>query len=405
MELVLTILILLVTTRLFGELTERARYPAMFGEIAAGVLLGPFILGIVYPNPELKGIADLGVFMLIFLAGLEMSLEEIGRALRESSVIIALTAFFFTFSAGFILAKIFYLNALTSIFFALCLALPALPVSIRILMDLEVIESLVGRTIVAAAIFSDIFGLMLLGIIIDIAEKSEAISLISIVTTLIKVLLFISLIIIVNKLVNLSAGRIRFSRKYLNIIIQNLKGQEPLFAITTVFVLLFAGIASYIGLHFIVGTFFGGLLVSRDIVGRDNFTKVKNVVSSISMGFLAPIFFAYIGLILSASFISQLMFAILTIMVAVSGAITGGFFGSRFAGFPDRDSLAIGIGLNSRGVMEIIIAEVALSKGIITSEIFSILVLMSVVTTLLTPPLLRRTMSNLPSVPAQSGIK
>jgi len=403
MELLIAILILLVTTRLFGEFTERARYPAMFGEIAAGVILGPLVLGIVYPNPELKGIADLGVFMLIFLAGLEMSIEEISKALRESSVIIALTAFFFTFSTGFILAKIFYLNEITSIFFALCLALPALPVSIRVLMDLAVLESPVGKTIVAAAIFSDIFGLMLLGIIINIAEKSEAISIVSIGTVLIEVLLFIVLIIIVNKIVNLSAGRVLFSRKYLNIIIQNLKGQESLFALTTVFVLAFAGIASYIGLHFIVGTFFGGLLVSREIIGRDNFSKVKNVVSSISMGFLAPIFFAHIGLILSASFISQLSLAVLTILVAVSGAITGGFFGARFAGFPDRESLAIGIGLNSRGVMEIIIAEVALTKGIITPEIFSILVLMSVVTTLLTPPLLRRMISKTPSMSSQSG--
>jgi Kef-type K+ transport system membrane component KefB len=180
-----------------------------------------------------------------------------------------------------------------------------------------------------------------------------------------------------------------FIEHQLNSLLSVLKGKESLFAIFFVFILLFASLTEAVGLHFIIGSFFAAMLIDKDLVGEKHLTTFHNTTNSMTMGFLAPIFFAGIGLEFKFSSINNygLLFAILG--VSFASKIIGGYFGGRFARLSHRTSIALGFGLNARGIMELVIANIAYRAGLIGVEIFSMLVIMGLVTTLSTPFLLK----------------
>ena len=149
------LLILLVTARLFGELFERMRQPSMIGEIIAGMILGPSVLDLIHRTEEIKVISELGVFLLVILAGLEIRIDDILKSMRGRNMIISLLAFALPLAGGFAVGHFFGQQVMTSVFIGLCVAITALPVSIRILMDLGQINSAIGKRIISVAIFDD----------------------------------------------------------------------------------------------------------------------------------------------------------------------------------------------------------------------------------------------------------
>ncbi|WNM20557.1 cation:proton antiporter [Flavobacterium capsici] len=386
------LLILLVLARFFGEIMERFKQPALIGEIIAGVILGPTILNFIHRTEELKVISELGVFLLIILAGLEINFEGIVKSLKGRNIVISLSAFFIPFFSGVFLGKFFELDIMATIFVGLCIAITALPVSIRILMDFGKLNSTLGQKIISVAIFDDILALSILGIILDL--KDEELSFINIgktvFFTLLKLTFFVLLIIAFYKLIERFSRKENFIEDKLNKILNFLKGKESLFAIFFVFVLIFATITESIGLHFIIGAFFASMLISKELVGEKHLNTIHNTTNGMAMGFLAPIFFAGIGLEFQFSSIHNYPLLILIIVVSFASKIIGGYFGSRIARQDKKTALAIGIGLNARGIMELVIANIAFKAGIISLEIFSMLVIMGVFTTICTPFLLKR---------------
>jgi Kef-type K+ transport system membrane component KefB len=157
-----------------------------------------------------------------------------------------------------------------------------------------------------------------------------------------------------------------------------------------VFVLAFSTITELLGFHFIIGAFFASMLVNKNLVGKTYFTAISNTTNGLAMGFLAPIFFAGIGLEFSFSAIQNYSLLIAILLVSYLSKIVGGYLGGRLAGLNNKVSMIIGIGLNARGIMELVIANIAYQSGLINLEIFSILVIMGVLTTLTTPSLLKR---------------
>ena len=147
------LLLLLVLARFFGEIMERFKQPAMIGEILAGVLLGPTVLNFIHRTEELKVISELGVFLLVIIAGLEINLDEIVKSMKGRNIVISLLAFFVPIVSGFFVGRYFELDVMSTIFIGLCVAITALPVSIRILMDLGKLNSPVGQKIISVAIF------------------------------------------------------------------------------------------------------------------------------------------------------------------------------------------------------------------------------------------------------------
>jgi Kef-type K+ transport system membrane component KefB len=289
---------------------------------------------------------------------------------------------------------------MSTIFIGLCVAITALPVSIRILMDLGKLNSPVGQKIISVAIFDDVIALTILGILLDLKDVEPTFANISQATvfTVLKLVAFLIIIALTYKLIQKLAQKENFIENQLNTILTFLKGKESLFAVFFVFILIFATMTESIGLHFIIGAFFASMLISKDLVGEKHLETFHNTTNSMAMGFLAPIFFAGIGLEFQFSSIQNypLLFAI--IAVSFLSKIIGGYIGGRFARLNHKVSLALGIGLNARGIMELVIANIAYKAGIINTEIFSMLVIMGLITTLSTPFLLKRAFKSIEKI-------
>ena len=387
------LLLLLVLARVLGEVMERFKQPAMIGEILAGVVLGPTVLNVMVRNEELTAISDLGVFLLVIIAGLEIDVREIAKTSRGRNLITSLLAFLIPIGSGFAVATAFDLALVPAIFVGLCVAITALPVSVRILMDLGQLKSEIGQRIIAVAIFDDVLALTILGVLLDVnnaANSSIDVLGLAIGITLGKILLLLAGLIFAYRLINKFTDRENFIELQLDKLLLFMRGKESLLAIMFAFILIFASLTEAVGLHFIIGAFFASMLLSKELVGLAHFQEFEKTTHGMAMGFLAPIFFAGIGLEFQFSSITEwgLLFAI--IGVSFLSKIVGGYIGGRFAGLRHRKALTLGIGLNARGIMELVIANIAYREGLIGVQIFSILVIMGVFTTINTPMLLKR---------------
>ena len=386
------LLILLVFARLFGEVFERFKQPAMIGEIIAGIILGPSLLNIIHRTEDIKVISELGVFLLVIIAGLEINIDDIIKSSRGKNFIISVLAFFFPIFCGFLVGHFFGQEIMTSVFIGLCVAITALPVSVRILMDLGKINSEVGQKIISVAIFDDVLALTILSVLLDIKGSdmsTDTIIRVAIIS-LLKLLAFIFVLIFFYIYLKKVSKKENYIESYLDKLLSFLKGREPLFAIFFAFILLFSALIETLGFHFIVGAFIASMFISQSIIGEKNLKTIESTTNSLAMGFLAPIFFAGIGLEFNVSSIQNIGLLIMVLVVSFGSKIIGGYVGGKFAGLSNKVAITLGIGLNARGIMELVIANIAYKAGLITDEIFSILVIMGVFTTLTTPVMLKK---------------
>jgi Kef-type K+ transport system membrane component KefB len=386
------LLILLVFARILGEVFERFKQPAMIGEILAGVILGPTLLNLIHRTDEIKTISELGVFLLVIIAGLEINFDDILKSLKGRNIIISIMGFFLPLFSGFYVGYLYGTAAMTTVFIGLCVAITALPVSIRILMDLGKINSEIGQKIISVAIFDDVLALTILGVVLNSKDTDMEVGTIMRVAafSLLKLAVFIVLLIIAYRAIKKVSNRENYLESKLNQLLLILRGKESLYALFFVFVLIFATITESLGFHFIIGSFFAAMLISENLVGKTHLNTFHKTTNGLAMGFLAPIFFAGIGLEFNFSSIHNfgLLFAVL--FVSYFSKIVGGYLGGRFAGLNNSVALTLGIGLNARGIMELVIANIAYKNGLINLEVFSILVIMGIVTTLSTPMMLKK---------------
>ena len=386
------LLILLVFARFLGEVFERFKQPAMIGEIIAGIILGPSLFGIIHRGEELKVISELGVFLLVIIAGLEINFDDILKSLKGKNIIISLMGFFLPIFSGFAVGYFFGKDVMTTVFIGLCVAITALPVSIRILMDLGKINSSIGQKIISVAIFDDVLALTILGVLLNI--KDTDMSVISIVKisliSILKLSLFITILIFSYYAIKKLSNKEDYLERHLNAVLSILKGKESLFALFFVFILIFATITETLGFHFIIGSFFAAMLINEKLVGKNHLESFHKTTNGLAMGFLAPIFFAGIGLEFHFGSIQNIPLLLTILFVSYVSKILGGFLGGKLANYDSKFALTLGIGLNARGIMELVIANIAYKAGLINLEIFSILVIMGVFTTLTTPFFLKK---------------
>ncbi|HEV2617372.1 MAG TPA: cation:proton antiporter [Candidatus Acidoferrales bacterium] len=402
MPLIETLLLLLILSRMLGEIVERFGQPAMIGEIAAGILLGPSALGLISFTPEIKALADLGVLLLVFLAGMEMDLDVLWKSFRGRGAWVGIAGFAVPLALGIGIALTLGMNSTRALFVGLCIAITALPVSVRILMDLGKLQTEIGQKIISAAVMNDVVSLLILGVILNVKGGSNVSRglLVSLSLALGKALVFMAGIIVMSRIIK-RYTRTRFmrSRNLVDRLVVNLKGKESLFAVVFLFVIAFASFSQILGLDFMVGAFFGSMLLSYAVLGRANFEEVQKTASNVTMGFLGPIFFAAIGLEFNAHTLTDWKLVVAILVAAFVSKIFGGYLGGRLAGMTGNESWALGIGLNGRGIMELVIANIALANGFIGEQLFTVLILMATVTTLVTPFLLKRAFSRLPAEP------
>ena len=392
MNLITSLLLLLICARLFGRLFKTLGFQEIIGEILGGLLIG--LTGLVGPNKELNGIVELSVFLLIFAAGLEMNLKDIFSAMRKKALICALTAFTLSFSAGAVTAHFMGLTLIPALMVGLCFAISALPVVAGFLQNLKIMDTQVGHLIMGSAVLIDIVALLFLGIAFDMGKTYTALEFIKTFSIkIIKMAFFFTAIMLVNKFLRSEIARANRTEKAFNRLISYF-GKEAIFGIGVLFVLGFSTLSESLGFHFIIGAFFGGLLLNKDIIGTTAFLSMNRTLGAVTNHFLTPVFFAYIGLHFSLQAFNNYKWLLMVMGIAFASKIVGAWLGSRLAGFSSRESWQAGIILNSRGVLDLIVANLAYSKAYIDADIFSVLIFLGVSSVIINPFLYRRFISS-----------
>jgi len=403
MDLFFILLILLVTTRSFGEVAVRVGQPALVGELIAGIALGTFAANYTELAPHLSGLekspvfnslTDLGMFFIMLYAGVELQPSKLIEY-SKGAVTVAISGMVIPMGLGIGLAWVFLPQSDAfwpqSIFLGTALAITAVPATIRILMDLGKLESPSGQIIVSAAVFDDILSLVLLTWLTAMIGENVAGGVgdsFELGAILIKVLAFFAITIVIGLFL------FPFGGKFMRAIQQ----KEFEFSAVLVGALAFSVLAEALELHFIIGAFIAGLFFDRKTIDESAYDAVLEKTSAMTYGFLAPIFFASVGLHLDLSALFSVpVFVFCLLFVAFAGKFFGAGLAAYWIGLSKQEAAAVGAGMSARGAVELVIADIALKAGLfdnlsvttpVVEHIFSAVVIMAVVTTLITPVLL-----------------
>jgi Kef-type K+ transport system membrane component KefB len=392
-QLFVNIIIILVAARILGEVFQRIGQPPLVGELLAGLTIGPSIFGLVLPSTDLHVLSNLAVFFLMFLAGLEMDPREIRRSGR-SAMVISMIAFFIPLLSGTCASLLFGLTTVQSLFMGLLLSITAVPVSAIVLMQFGVLNSRLGNTVITAAVVNDIMSLIVLSIILQVAADGGRgqVRLGDLIVSAVNIAVFLGGIFVFDIVLRKTAGWLRTKVKPF---FKKLQTKEAAFGVLLITAIAISLIAEDIGLHFIIGTFFSGLVIYKGIIGRQNFNKVYGTISAITFGFFAPIFFAVIGIEFSIQLLLNAIPLFLALLgVAIVTKIAAGYIGAKIVGFSREVSLAIGFLMNGRGMVELVIASIGFAAGVIDMTLFSIAVAIGLVTSILAPITSRPLVSN-----------
>lgn len=382
-ELFVSVIIILVAARVLGELFQRIKQPPLVGELLAGIIIGPSIFGIIHYNSDLGVLSDLAVFFLMLLAGLEMDPKEIRRAGRYA-IVISLIAFFIPFSSGWAVSHLFGLPLAQSLFMGLLLSITAVPVSAIVLMQFGILKSRLGNIVITAAVINDILSLVVLSIVLQLGQgDGTAINTAGAAWSGAKIGAFLAGIFIFDILLR---GTSHWLPARIEPFFKKLQTKEAAFGLLLIMTIAISLIAQEIGLHFIIGTFFSGLIIYKEIIGKQNFDRVYGIISAITFGFFAPIFFAIIGVEINLqSLASSIPLFAALLAVAIAAKIGGGYIGARVVKLKTDTSLAIGFLMNGRGMVELVIASIGFAAGIIDLTLFSVAIAIGFATTIMAP--------------------
>ena len=390
MHLITSLLVLLTASRVLGRLFKSLGYFPIIGEILAGFLLGPSIFNFIKPNESLNGIIELAMFLLIFAAGLEVDLKEFVNTLRKKAFICGLSSFVVSFSVGLGLGVVFDWSLFTSIIIGLCFSITSIPVALSFLNNLKLVDSRIGHTVMGAAVIIEILCMLILGISFDIKSESTLLDFFKVIVVKgIYLFMFFFLVMAVNKILRSEFRHIQRTQRLFSQLIHYM-GEEAVFGVGVLFVLIFSTFAETLGFHFIIGAFFGGLLLNKDIIGTGFFDSLSHTLESITKHFLTPIFFAYLGLLVQLDAFQNGTFIVVILGAGYTAKIASAWVGAKMIKFSNKDALKIGVILNARGTFDLIVADLGFAKGHINSDTFSILVLFGILSVILNPILYRQ---------------
>lgn len=397
MELFYIILVLLVATRVCGELVARLGFPELVGQLLGGIFLGVLVnqysemfpvLAELSDNEVFHALTELGVFFLMLMGGLEMHPVDLKKS-SVDSFWIALSGLVIPLGGGLLLGWVYLPDSDWKVpqmlFLGTAMAITAIPVAVKVLLDLNQLNTKIGKLIVSSALYDDIFGLILLGILTGLLNSGEVPGPAGIG------LLFLQAIGFMAVAAAIGIWLIPFlSRKLKRLWIEELE-----FTWLLVVALSLSLLAEAFGLHFILGAFLAGLFFTNRTFGTETFKDVESKVNGVGAGFLAPLFFASIGLHLEVSALWNVPgFVFLLIFLAIFTKLIGAGLASKLLGHTNREASGIGVAMSARGAVELIIAGIALEAGLfsvpepvppIVSNLFSAVVIMAIVTTLLMP--------------------
>ncbi len=383
-SLILNLLLILTVAWIFGVIFARFGLPVMLGELLAGVVLGPPLLGIVAASSGIEMLAELGIFFVMFHTGMEMDPKELAEHIWPS-LAVAAGGFVLPFAMGYFATRLFGGTIYQSLFVGMGVSITAIAVQAVILHSMRINRTAIGHIIMGAAIADDILALIALSTLLGLA-KTDSIQILALAKILLKVSAFFGLTILIGEFVMPRlVGRLMDESK-----------KAFMFAMTSA--LLMAYLAELAGLHLIIGAFLAGQFVRREVVDDNVYESLNNQFYAISYGFLVPIFFASLSFHLHLTWSwSFVVFAAVLTLVAIVGKLIGCGLGAAAFRYNYWESMIIGFGMNGRGAVELVVASVVLnlsaglveaktiSAPLLTQAQFSGLVLMAFITTLVAP--------------------
>lgn len=397
--LLLSISTMLIISRIFSELGKRFKLPMVMGELIVGIVLGPTILGMLYPDiflylfPKtgnipiaLDGIFSLSVIMLLFVAGMEVQLSLVlkqGKVAVYTSMFSMVIPFFTGFAVAWFFPEIFSIpdeqdpKLIFALFFGTALSISALPVIARILMDMNLFKTNIGMVIIASAMFNDLIGWLIFSFVLSLTNNgvNDDFN-----------LWYTVLYILGFGLFMLTIGK-KIIDKTLPWMQTKLSWPGGVLSISLGICLLSAAFTEAIHIHAILGAFIAGIAFGDSVHLRE---QAREIIHQFVTNFFAPLFFVSIGL--KVNFIENFDGTVVAIVLVLAyvGKVLGAFIGARLGGMTKNHSLAVGFGMNARGAMEIILGTLALNAGLISKPIFVALVIMALVTSLTSGPLMKR---------------
>ncbi len=387
--------IILISSRVLGELFRKFKQPAVIGEIIAGILLGPSLLGTIAPHifaniftaqngvpfKAFDGLAQIGIILFMFVAGIEVDLKQIRKQGKQAASI-SLMGLIFPFALGFGAVCFFYDKifsapsnisiAIPAMFFGTALSITALSVIAKILLDLDILRSKIGNLILTAAMIDDFLGWILFSIIIQLMKPVGQ----NVFWSVSMVLIYTIFIITIGRWI---VNKILFiADKFLS--------TGGVITVAVCLCLLSAIYTEYLGVRGIFGAFLMGV-----VVGDSKFFPelLQKNLHQFVLNIVAPLFFASIGL--RVNFVTNFNIEIVAIilLIACLAKLIGAGVGARMSGLSKNESYAVAFGMNSRGSQEIVLGTLALQAKIIDEPIFVGLVVMTIVTILIAGPFMR----------------
>jgi Kef-type K+ transport system membrane component KefB len=394
MSLLVQLSIMLLAGRLLAEVARKIKQPAVIGEILAGIILGPTILGMLNPDwfhglfPSgssslvLDGFVQVAVVMLLFIAGLEVDLHIVlqqGRQAFYTSTLGLIIPFALGFMFPYFFPDFFGSTNTTrhlaySLFMGTSMAITALPVIARILMDLNLFKSRMGMLVISSAMINDLIGWLIFSVVLGMIGKEQNISLWN--TVLLTTGFTAAMLTVGRWLINRGLPWVN----------QKLAWPGGLLSIALALCFLAAAFTEYIGIHAVFGAFIVGVALGDS---EHLSERAKEILHQFINNIFAPLFFVAIGL--KVNFIENFDFTLTLAIIAIAfaGKIIGSGWGTRLGGFSWRESMAAAFGMNARGAMEIILGLVALENELINEKVFVSLVIMALITSMSSGPLMK----------------
>lgn len=398
LNFLLILSIILIAARLLGEVCRKLNQPVVIGEILAGIILGPSLLGSIFPHlfnsvfisqprayAAFDGVANIGIILLMFVAGIEIDLKQIREQGRHAASI-SLSGLLFPFGIGFITVWFFYdklfstpsaNHLIPALFVGTALSITALSVIAKVLIDINLLKTKIGNLVLTAAMIDDFLGWVLFSIIITLMNQNAVSGGFSAYKSVGLVLLFAAFMLTIGKW--LIDKLLYLADKYLS---------NPGGIITVGVALCFvaAVITEWLGVRGIFGAFLTGVAVGNSKYFTE---RSQHVLHQFVVNVIAPLFFASMGLRINFVINFNFQIVLIILVIASFAKIAGAIIGSRLGGMTANESYAVAFGMNARGSQELVLGLLALQAKIIDERIFVGLVVMTIVSILIAGPLMR----------------
>ncbi len=404
--------ILMLVGRVMGEIMIKVGQPSVMGYLLAGIMLGPSLLGLIWPDLHgalfpvnaaqktmLEAISQFGILVLLLLTGMETDLKLVSTV-KRAAVSVSVAGVAVPLLAGFAFGMLMPAALLphpkarlvTSLFLGTALSISSIKTVAAVVREMKFGRRNLGQVIVASAILEDTIGWVIVAITFGIAADGNLT-----LWTVLRIVLGAGLFM----LVSLTAGR-RIVHWLIRWVNDYFSSEFPVITVVLVVMIVMAVTTDLIGIHTVLGAFVAGVIVGESpILSR----HIQEQLRGLIVAFFMPVFFAMAGLSADLTILGSpalLGAALALIAIASLGKFAGAFAGGTIGGLNHRESLALACGMNARGSTEIIIGTIGLSMGELSKDLFTMIAAMALVTTMAMPPLLRMGLKRVPASRAET---